>query len=72
MAINSVFEDLADVTGADLVAEAAGRRRWGLPATVVEELVDSVCAETVTATKTVDVPDALTDHIERRAAALAS
>jgi hypothetical protein len=29
-------------------------------------------AETVAATKTVDVPDALTDHIERRAAELAS
>jgi serine/threonine-protein kinase HipA len=72
MTINSVFEDLAKVTRGDLVAEAAGRRRWGLPATVVEELVDSAVAETVAATKTVDVPDALTDHIERRAAELAT
>lgn len=70
MTINSVFEDLAKVTRNDLVAEAAGRRKWGLPATVIEELVDSVCAEAVTATQTVDVPDALTDHIERRAAEL--
>ena len=70
MTINAVFEDLAKVTRDDLIAEAAGRRRWGLPATVVEELVDSVCAETVTAAERLAVPNALADHIERRATEL--
>lgn len=70
MTINAVFEDLAKVTRDDLIAEAAGRHRWGLPPTIVEELVDSVCAETVRAAESLAVPDALANHIERRATEL--
>ena len=71
MTINSVFEDLARVTRDDLVAEAAGRRRWGLAPASVEDLVRAVCAEAVAAVKEIDAPRALADHVTRRAVELA-
>jgi hypothetical protein len=71
MTINAVFDDLAEVMRDDLVAEVVGRRRWGLPPGVVEDLLDGVCDEAVAAVQDVDVPTPLADHVTRRAADLA-
>lgn len=71
MTINAVFDDLAAVTRDDLVAEAAGRRRWGLAEATVHRLVDNVCTAAVEAVTDLGLPDSLADHVTRRATSLA-
>lgn len=70
MTINAVFVDIETVTFHDLVAEAVGRRRWGLNETRAVEIVGETLEQTVEGTAALELPDRLAEYASRRSRAL--
>lgn len=66
MTINSVFADIEAVTFGDLVAEVAGRRRWGLNQAGAVEIVADTLQRAVDGLDQLALPDQLADYVDRR------